>query len=94
MRAHYLYWFVGKDVTTPSHLRRILLTSWDNVARNVNHRWAYPSVMSLITENIEGAPGRGSEETREMLVDFIRELAPAFQKDLSPAREPVVAENL
>ena len=41
LRAHFFYWFVGQDVTTPSHAGRIWLTLRDNVAHGVNHRWAY-----------------------------------------------------
>jgi hypothetical protein len=26
LRAHYVYWFVGADVTTPSNLERQLIT--------------------------------------------------------------------
>ena len=44
----FYYWFVGKNVTTPYHLRRILLTNLDMVLHNVNHRWAYVVVSSPV----------------------------------------------
>lgn len=86
MRAHYLYWFIGTDVTTPSHFERIWLTTWDSVTRNVNHRWAYASVLALVTESFApeeiGQRARDSEQTLAMVSDLVRDLAPQFQKDL------------
>jgi len=88
VRAHYLYWFIGTDVTTPSHVERIWLTTWDSVTRNVNHRWAYASVLALVTESNTaediGQRLRNSNETLEMMTGLIRDLAPRFQKDLMP----------
>ncbi len=88
LRAHYLYWFVGTDVSTPSHGERLWLTLWDNVTRNINHRWAYPSLMSVVTDNFQpgeiGQPLRSNEETIHLLVDLIKETAPKFQKSLMP----------
>jgi uncharacterized protein YcfL len=90
LRAHYVYWFVGADVTTPSHLSRTLMSLWDSAFRNVNHRWAYPSVMAYVTEDFDpaetGERQRSSEETREMIFDLVRQLAPEFQKDCMPGR--------
>ena len=86
VRAHYVYWFVGSDVTTPSHAERVWLTLWDNIARNINHRWAYTSMMSLVTENIpvadSGQRQRNSQQTLDAVVKLIQELAPKFQKSL------------
>lgn len=88
VRAHYVYWFVGADVSTPSNLERQLLTFRDNVLRNVNHRWAYPSVMARVTQGLTpemtGERVRSDEETVAMLLDLIRVLAPKFQKNLMP----------
>lgn len=78
LRAHYYYWFVGRDVTTPHHLSRILLTSVDNVFRNVNHRWAYVSLMSFVGESIyEGGPN--SEETMLAMDEFLAASVEQFQ---------------
>lgn len=88
LRGHYLYWFVGTDISTPSNSERIWLTLWDNVTRNVNHRWAYPSVMAIVTEDFTteevGQRLRSSDETVAMLLDLIRQLVPHFQKDFMP----------
>ncbi|MDI1311033.1 exosortase-associated EpsI family protein [Prosthecobacter sp.] len=86
LRAHYIYWFVGADVTTPSNLERQLLSFSDNILRNVNHRWAYPSVMAWVTEGLPpektGQRMRSDEETVTMLLNLVRTLAPKFQKNL------------
>lgn len=86
LRAHYVYWFVGSDVTTPNNSTRIWLSSWDNIVRNVNHRWAYPNVMAWVTENFDpsetGQRQRSSQETMDLITTLIQDLAPRFQKNL------------
>jgi exosortase len=83
LRAHYVYWFVGTDVTTPHNATRVWLSSWDNITRNVNHRWAYPSVTAWVTENFDpaetGQRRRSSEETMEVILTLIKNLTPRFQ---------------
>ena len=78
LRAHYYYWFVGRDITTPSHLSRILRTSYDNIFRNVNHRWAYVSLMALVDESREEG-GRNSEQTMAAMERFIAASVEEFQ---------------
>lgn len=84
LRAHYVYWFIGTDVTTPSNAVRVWLTTWDNIARNVNHRWAYASVTAWVTDNLEtresGQRARDSEATTKLISEIIRELVPRIQK--------------
>jgi hypothetical protein len=86
LRAHYIYWFVGSDISTPSNLERQMLSLRDSVLRNVNHRWAYPSVMAYVTDNLTsqltGERRRDDAETVTMILSLIRSLAPRFQKDL------------
>lgn len=88
LHAHYIYWFVGSDVTTPSNLERQLLSFRDNILHNINHRWAYPSVMAWVTEGMppqkSGQRMRSDEETVTMLLNLVRTLAPKFQKNLMP----------
>lgn len=88
LRAHYVYWFTGADVTTPSNLERQLISLRDSVLRNVNHRWAYPSVMARVTDNLtpqqSGERRRNDEETVKMILALIRSLAPHLQKGLMP----------
>lgn len=88
MRAHYLYWFAGAGVSTPEHGERTWITLRDNVLSGINHRWAYASVMGLVTEGFSpqetGQRNRSDEETEAMLQELIRELAPKFQKEFMP----------
>lgn len=87
LRAHYVYWFIGTDVTTPSNAVRVWLSTWDNIARNVNHRWAYASITAWVTDNLEtresGQRARDSEATTKLVSELIRALAPRFQKALT-----------
>lgn len=88
LRAHYIYWYVGADITTTSNLERQILSFRDNVLRNINHRWAYPSVMAWVTEGLPpaktGQRSRSDRETVDMLLNLVRTLAPKFQKNLQP----------
>lgn len=88
LSAHYLYWFVGTDVTTPSNWTRIWLSTWDNITRSVNHRWAYPSVTVWVTDNLDpkesGQRKRSSAESMALATELIRELVPQFQTQFHP----------
>lgn len=88
LRAHYVYWFVGADVTTPSNFERQLISLRDSVLRNVNHRWAYPSVMARVTDNLtlqqSGERIRNDADTVKMILSLIRSLAPRLQQDEMP----------
>jgi hypothetical protein len=78
VRAFYIYWFVGQNITTPSHFTRVLLSNWDRVVHNRAHRWAYVSVFSLITDNL--APfGLTASQTQDVMVDFTKQIVPTFQ---------------
>lgn len=84
IQAHYVYWFVGSDVTTPSNWTRMWLSSRDSIMRNVNHRWAYPALMAVVTDTFQpaeiGERKRSSVETLNLITSLIREIAPRFQK--------------
>ncbi len=90
LRAHYAYWFIGTDVTTPSNATRVWLSTWDNIFRNINHRWAYASITCWVTENLQPAESgqrvRDSETSAAVVRELIRLLAPKFQKDLRELR--------
>lgn len=89
LRAHYVYWFAGNGLTTPYHSDRLWRSTWDSVMHNVNHRWAYASVMSLVTEGIDpqqtGERHRTDEQTRRLISFVIQNLVPQFQKDFMSA---------
>lgn len=92
LRAHYAYWFIGTDVTTPSNAARVWLSTWDNIIRNVNHRWAYASITAWVTDNLEvresGQKVRDSEATQKLVAELVRVLVPRFQKDFAEAAPP------
>jgi len=76
----FYYWFVGKNVTTPYHFRRILLTNLDMVLHNVNHRWAYVVVSSPVLKGLVPG-GNDLKQTDELLDTAVRELAPEIMKN-------------
>ena len=88
LRAHYVYWFAGNGLTTPAHFDRLWRSTWDAVLHNVNHRWAYASIMSLVTENLDpeesGERRRTDQETERLISFLIQNLVPQFQKDFFP----------
>lgn len=77
LKSIFLYWFVGKGTVTPYHWKRVFLTSWDRVFRQLNHRWAYVIVTSMVTEGFK-RDGKNEAETLEMLKEFTAEVAPTF----------------
>lgn len=78
IKAHYVYWWVGKSVSTPHSYKRILLSAINNVFKNTNDRWAYPSVMVQSLGNDKAK----DEAARERAFSYIRKFAPTFQKSL------------
>jgi EpsI family protein len=69
----YIYWFVGHNRLTARHLNRIVWTAWDRIFHNVNHRWAY------VTVDIPAPPGREAE-TQKIVIEFMQQAIPTFQK--------------
>jgi EpsI family protein len=91
VKAYYMYWYVADNLTTPSHLERNLVSSWDRVVHNRDHRWAYVIAMSPITKTFF-PDGMNADQTRDMLTNFIREIVPTFQKN--ELRNSATADNL
>jgi hypothetical protein len=79
LTSYFIYWFVGKDTTTPRHLVRILKTNLDMLLHNTNHRWAYIIVSSPILEGFT-PDGKNAEQTLDMLKKFIGEVAPQIMQ--------------
>jgi len=95
LRAHYVYWFAGHGVTTPSHFERLWRSTWDAVLHNVNHRWAYAAVMAHVTEDLDpekcGERRRTDEQTGRLITFLIQNLVPQFQKDFfAGSQSPIV----
>jgi hypothetical protein len=79
MKSIFCYWFVGKGTTTPHHIVRILKTSLDLLFHNVNHRWAYVIVSTVVLEDFSSR-GQNEEQTMESLKGFISVLGPEILK--------------
>lgn len=78
-RAHYVYWWVGPDHTTPDDKKRVWQSTLNSIVKGRNERWAYPSVMTYV----EGWKGeKGIKEARSRAFRFIQKYAPEFQKSL------------
>ncbi|NBS14522.1 MAG: EpsI family protein [Verrucomicrobia bacterium] len=86
LNAHYFYWFVGNGVMTPHHWSRVFLTSFDRITKNINHRWAYVIVMSIVTEGFV-PNGKNEAQTVEMLRQFTGQIAPTFMRSGSQTSE-------
>lgn len=85
VRALYTYWWVAKEDSTPHSNERIMRTALNNMFRNVNDRWGYPSLFVPFDRRLPFDEGK--EEARARTVEFIQEFAPKFQKSLG-AVEP------
>ena len=73
------YWFIGSKDTTASHWTRTFIDAKDRVLHGENQRWAYVTVSSFVTDNIEPG-GRSEAETEKMIEGLIGEIVPRFQK--------------
>jgi len=69
------YWFIGSKETSPSHNRRLYVDMRDRILHGYNQRWAYVTVVSNITANLQPY-GKSEEETDTMIRSFIQKLAP------------------
>lgn len=78
----FIYWFVGKDITTPHHWLRILHSDFDRVVYGVSHRWAYVIVSAPVLAGFKPG-GRDEKQTLEMLKTFIGEAAPQIMASAS-----------
>ncbi len=79
VRAYFMYWFVGENLTTPSQFMRVFLNSWDRILYNRAHRWAYVMTESPVSESSH-PDGLNAAQTQKMMSDFIRQVVPTFQK--------------
>ena len=79
MQAYCLYWYVGRNVSTPYSAVRVLLTNWDLIFHRKNQRWAYISIIGHVTQDLDPR-GRGAEQTLALMKSFIRESVPDYMK--------------
>jgi len=86
-RAVNFYWYIGSDGSTcPEHYEHILLSYFDSVFRNIQHRWAMASIYVPLPEQQIGredplAELNAVEDARE----FIAQIAPLFMKSTKDA---------
>ena len=86
LKSYFLYWFVGKDTSTPRHWVRLAKTNMDMVLKKLQHRWAYVIVSAPVLEGLkQGA--QSDQQTLDMLTDFIRQAVPKFQLSEMPQDE-------
>jgi EpsI family protein len=74
------YWFAGSRDVTESHLSRVWIDLKDRLAGGYAQRWA----MFMVAANITGKQmkfGRDEKGTDEVLVEFIRQLAPQMHTE-------------
>ena len=84
LQSYYLYWYVGRKVSTPYSFVRVMLTNWDLVVHRFNQRWAYVIVSKPITEGFE-PDGKNADQTLDELKYFIRESVPAYVNSEMPS---------
>jgi hypothetical protein len=79
MRTEFVYWFVGKDRTTPYHWQRILWTTEDRVFHNRNHRWAYFLINTPVDPSLAAQdPSAGNMEAVRVVGQFIQDIYPSL----------------
>ena len=73
----FVYWFVGRDRTTPYSWQRIWWTALDRAFHNRNHRWAYFLLDAIVVPPPENAdPRAGQAAAMQLLRQFTQTLYP------------------
>jgi hypothetical protein len=80
IQAIYVYWWVSAEGSTPHADERVVRTALNNMFRNLNDRWGYPSIMVPVDARFGSQ--EGLREARKRAFDFVSEYAPKFQKSL------------
>lgn len=74
------YWFAGSKDLTHSHMQRVKIDIKDRLGGGYVQRWAMMMMSANITGHTEKF-GRDEKETDDMLIDFIKKLAPQVHRD-------------
>lgn len=79
VRGTNLYWYAGLDRQTASYPWHVCLSHWDNVVRNINHRWCMASFFLTMPE-IPADQADPMEEimSEETLKRFVGNFAPSI----------------
>src|SRR5260370_30222022 len=67
------YWFIGYRSITPSHFDRTIIDIRDRLLHGYDQRWAYVTVMAVVTEHW-AKPNRTEVETAKIVETFTQEL--------------------
>lgn len=84
-RAHYVYWWVGPEMSTAFDKEQVIYSVINSIVKGQKERWAYPSVLAWVDER-KGE--EGVTEARKRVFDFVKEYAPKFQKSLGAKDRP------
>jgi Protein of unknown function (DUF3485) len=77
--SYYVYWFVGQNKTTASHIERYFFSAWDRMVNRINHRWAYVIVSGILPTEQVPTPALKAKLLQQLL-DFCKDLIPQVQK--------------
>ena len=77
LRGVNVYWYAGLDRQTASYPWHVCLSHWDNIMRNINHRWCMASFFLTLPE----APADQVDAMQEMMAEetlkrFVGNFAP------------------
>jgi hypothetical protein len=75
--AIYTFWWIGPNNTTPHIEERIWASLWNSVLSGKKERWAYPSFMIYVNDEVDGM-----QKAQERINDFVKRFSPRFQKSL------------
>jgi len=81
-RAHYLYWWVGKNTSTPYVWKRLLITYKDQLVDNISNRWAYPSVFVYVHPKDGQTDKEADDEAIQRAAKVMNKVVPKFQKQM------------
>lgn len=84
IEAHYYFFWVGKDISTPHYRDMKLRSLWDNFTKNLNHRWAYPAVMVYVNPFDEE---QRHELNWKKAEHFLQHALPVFHKQFGAVEE-------
>ena len=75
------YWFVGSHDITSSHWVRTFIDVKDRILHGEAQRWAYITVATNVTDNLN-KPGGGlnAADTARLVEGFIAQIVPQFKK--------------
>ena len=73
------YWFIGYTDITASHFKRERIDLEDRLLHGYNQRWAFVTVASTVTKNIE-PDGKDDAQTDVMLQKIIAQVFPLIVK--------------